>query len=1258
MAPAATVLPPLLHDPGLDVPAASRAISLGPSHEPDDDSTIRTVGELVRRRAVSHPDRVIVSYPSSGIDYVDYTMQQLDVFAYRVATGYQRIIPTRTSSADPPTVVALLGPSDLDYIVTMLALVKLGHTVLFLSTRISPAAIASLISTTSANVLLAAPAHAEVARATQQGIQGLVVDEIAPRSTYEFPIEVHANTRLDQTLDPCTETNNVVYIIHSSGSTGLPKPIYQTHKAAIANYAVSMEMRAFITLPLYHNHGICNFFRAVYSGKSLHVYNASLPLTHDHLVSIMTRHRFEIFYGVPYALKLLAESDKGIQILRSLKIVMYGGSACPDELGDRLVDCGVNLVGHYGATEVGQLMTSFRSPNDKAWNYVRETDKLRPYLEWIPRGPNLFECAVKDGWPAKIASNQPDGSYRTKDLFEPHPAIPGAWKYIARSDDTIVLVNGEKFNPVQLEGNVRSDHRVAEAVVFGAGRPSLGILIVPAPGLAHVAADEVRELVWPVVQRAQADAESYARISREMVCVLPADCACPRTDKGSVIRQAFYKAFAAEIDAAYDAADRGSGELSVMSEHELRQFLREALAQVAGPALATVSDDTDFFLVGLDSLRALQVRSLILRSVDLGGKSLGQNAVFDFPSIDKLSLHLLALAGGQEAKRQDTVEDDMRALIEKLGNFHPREPQSVVVTGATGSLGAHVVACVLRDPSVGTVYCLVRAASNEEAARRLKESLLQRRLYHTIPASSARRVVVLKSDLSHPTLGLGTETYSTVTEKLGAVIHCAWSVNFNLHLSSFEKTNLAGVVNLIALTRRAGQHATFNFCSSVSATARCPLAAVPETIPDLAWSQAMGYAQSKSVAEHLCARAAEQAGVRTRVLRVGQIMADTKHGVWNHTEAIPLMIQSATTVGALPKLQETPSWLPVDTVGRAVAEIALSDAGSVVANVTNPQSFRWTEDLLPALKTAGLEFDEVEPREWVRRLRASNQDPQANPPIKLVDFFASKYDRDGSASSTSFATDVARSFSPSLADAPVLNPDLVAKFVKYFRTSAWSVAANKATATTATTPASDCHPCPRRRTVIVMAGPCGSGKSTIGRAVAAWLGAPFIEGDSLHGRDAIARMAAGTALTDADRAAWLWRAARHAAETVADMGYPAVVLSCSALRRVYRDALREGIARAVGGGAGGEEIEVRVRVVVVDLQAAPGVLEGRMRLRKGHYMAPEMVPGQVAAHEPAEEDEVDVLPVDCEGPVEAVVDEVKWLIGWVAPSAAGVPGSA
>jgi hypothetical protein len=57
----------------------------------------------------------------------------------------------------------------------------------------------------------------------------------------------------------------------------------------------------------------------------------------------------EIFHCVPYVIKLLAESDEGIQMLADMKLVLYAGSGCPDDLGDRLVERGVNLCGNYGA---------------------------------------------------------------------------------------------------------------------------------------------------------------------------------------------------------------------------------------------------------------------------------------------------------------------------------------------------------------------------------------------------------------------------------------------------------------------------------------------------------------------------------------------------------------------------------------------------------------------------------------------------------------------------------------------------------------------------------------------------------------------------------------------------------------------------------------------------------------------------------------------------------------------------------------------
>lgn len=868
-------------------------------------------------------------------------------------------------------------------------------------------------------------------------------------------------------------------------------------------------------------------------------------------------------------------------------------------------------------------MTSFRPTGDKAWNYVRENDKLRPFLRWVPQGPNLFECTVTEGWPSKVASNRADGSYATKDLFEPHPSIPRAWKYIARLDDTIVLSNGEKFNPVMMEGRVRSHPAVTETTVFGSGRPYLGILIVPSPAVTGLLSDQIIDQIFPVIEEANQTVEAYARISRDMVKVLPHDCQFPRTDKGSIIRQAFYKRFDKEINDAYDQAATSNGDVKALSVPALEDFVRSIISRSV-PEEKAVDRNTDLFSLGLDSLQSIQMRTEILKAVDIGSQKLGQNVVFEYPSIAALSAHLFGLRTG-EAEEKVAIEDSMQSLVEKYGSFTPRSrTHSIVVTGATGSLGAHVVAQLAVRPDIANVYCLVRARSAEDASIRVRKSLVQRKVYHTLPLSARSKVIALPSDLSDPHLRLSSDVYRTVTHNLRSVIHCAWSVNFNLGLASFEKDCIAGVRHLLDLCHAvpSSQPASFDFCSSVSTVARCPSTHTPEVLPELEWAQNMGYAQSKLVAERLCMKAAETTGIRARVLRVGQIVADTVHGVWNATEGIPLMMQTALTVGALPRLQETPSWTPVDIVAKAISEIALSDARAIVANVTNAKTFDWTSDLLPALRMAGLQFDEVEPKEWVRQLRASNQDPLANPPVKLVDFFAAKYDRDSFPPSRTYETSIARSFSPSLDNAPALDCAFVAKFVRHFQATAWKQPSPTGPPTT-------------RKRAIILAGPCGSGKASIAKALAARLDAPFVEGDTLHAAEAVSRMSNGTALLDSDRILLLDRVKRRILETLNERGRDTAVVACSALKKAYRDRLR---------GLREEGVEVQF----VDLQQVE-VEELKKRREEGteRYAGGEPAERsqtEMEMYEPPNAEETDVLPVDTGCRVARIVEEIEILL--------------
>lgn len=159
---------------------------------------------------------------------------------------------------------------------------------------------------------------------------------------------------------------------------------------------------------------------------------------------------------------------------------------------------------------------------------------------------------------------------------------------------------------------------------------------------------------------------------------------------------------------------------------------------------------------------------------------------------------------------------------------------------------------------------------------------------------------------------------------------------------------------------------------------------------------------------------------------------------------------------------------------------------------------------------------------------------------------------------------------------------------------------------------------------VVVMGVSGSGKSTVGRALADALAVPFADGDAFHPAANVAKMAAGVPLTDADRWPWLagvgaWLASQAGGGVVA----------CSALKRSYRDALR---ASAPGAR-------------FVHLDADPSVLALRMaarRERDGHFMAPSMLASQYADLEPLAADEdglsIDVSELTVPRVVERVLD--------------------
>lgn len=138
---------------------------------------------------------------------------------------------------------------------------------------------------------------------------------------------------------------------------------------------------------------------------------------------------------------------------------------------------------------------------------------------------------------------------------------------------------------------------------------------------------------------------------------------------------------------------------------------------------------------------------------------------------------------------------------------------------------------------------------------------------------------------------------------------------------------------------------------------------------------------------------------------------------------------------------------------------------------------------------------------------------------------------------------------------------------------------------------------------IVVMGVCGSGKSTVGRGLAAALAVPYVEGDELHPADNVQRMASGIALTDADRRHWLQQVAQALADARARSA--GVVVACSALKRSYRDQLRVAAP------------DVRF----IHLAGGRELIEQRLAARQGHYMPASLLQSQLDTLEPPGDDE-------------------------------------
>jgi thioester reductase-like protein len=762
------------------------------------------------------------------------------------------------------------------------------------------------------------------------------------------------------------------------------------------------------------------------------------------------------FSSVPYVLQMLLDNAKGLDVLSSMDIVGVGGAALPEAVGDDLVQKGVNLISRFGSAECGFLMSSHREYEaDKAWQYLRSTSGAKA-LAFEKQENGLFELIVLPGWPHMAKQNREDGSFATADLFIPHPSIQNAWKYHSRSDSQLTLVTGKKFDQSPLESEIATSPLLQDVLVFGNGRQYPGALLFRSPAAERLSDSELVEELWPVIETVNKNGQAHTRLSKPMLVVVPGGTAgLKKSSKGTVLRQVAEQSYNDLIENAYlgfqqdDDLLQGISSISI-ADGDFPEFLTQIVQKELGHS-ENLHGDADLFSLGLDSVGCIRVRANLQKILPSGSSALPLNVVYDCGTINRLSTYLVELRNG----RSSTVDDEillMRQLVTEHSNYpnlvskdspiiDAKPPDDikptgevVVLTGATGALGAHILDQLRSDPSVSQIYCLVRAADATAAFERVSKSLAFRKRRPLDPSDC--KVLCVTAKLGKPKLGLTDDMYTLLAERTTLIIHAAWAVNFSMRLRSFIPDHIIGLRNLLDLSLQSPQTTPprFLFCSSTaSVLGDTAKSAIPESASrDPSDASPLGYSRSKWVAERIC----EQAHLQTRlsgriaILRIGQLCGDTENGVWNVSEAWPLMLSTVHATGSMPALvHEHLGWLPVDVAACAVLQIAGEQTKAKsddvpVYHLINYNTIPTWMEMLEWLKKFHGTFEIVVPSRWVEQLEGLSGLHKDHPAKKLLGLWKAAYCEKGGDSvpiEVHFDMDKTKAAAPILKDlAPIM----------------------------------------------------------------------------------------------------------------------------------------------------------------------------------------------------------------------------------------------
>ena len=380
----------------------------------------------------------------------------------------------------------------------------------------------------------------------------------------------------------------------------------------------------------------------------------------------------------------------------------------------------------------------------------------------------------------------------------------------------------------------------------------------------------------------------------------------------------------------------------------VRDRVREVVAECLGLAATEIDPREPLALYGLDSLRSVELEALFEDAFD---RPLPDDLAGN-PSLDAL----VSVLEDGERRTPDRDADQPRALMRADGvlpfDIRPAAaPRTapptgrVLLTGATGFLGAHLLRTLLAETDA-EVLCLVRdRGSDGESRLRVRRSLERYRLWDD---TFDRRVDTVTGDLSQPALGLAADVRATLGSAVDAIYHAAADVNWVAPYGALRAANVVATRELLRLACH-GRPKAFHFISSLSV---CHAVGGPRFVTedddlfDSIERLPLGYAQSKCVAEVLV-RQAQARGLRTSIHRPALLTGDSATGVSKHDDLVSSLFKGCIEMGTAPDLDWRIDAVPVDQAARAIVRLSATGPDRISAfHESARQARHWRESVL------------------------------------------------------------------------------------------------------------------------------------------------------------------------------------------------------------------------------------------------------------------------------------------------------------------------